>query len=396
MYVYYIIHIITYDAVLKELPTKVNYNNFDHGDASCKYSPFYTSAKSLIDKQNWNEDVSNKILNALCYAHNKNKSKEFNDADCDYLYFWLGDIIYRNLTYRNSFYTVMNSFKFILEGILCLSKCNFVNYNTIEHNFMDIKSLFDFSNDYDKLDEYFSTHKRTCSTKINNYIKPYIMSYTMFKNKCKDLHRKDETCMAFNKYFKDSNKIDLRKLSCNSVNNIARYATQQQNHREGANTHVRKMVQITEARPHIHERVRGVKAKGDVTISDYEGMLHQSVDQGGHVNVYQESIMHKHSENSHLDVEKLEFKDNPGTSSHPSAFSSSESMVIAPLFIGITIFSIIFCKFTPVGYWLKKSIFGKSKRKRNIIRNMNITDDYTMPEDIQSSRRFNVTFSNIY
>ncbi|GAW84352.1 variable surface protein [Plasmodium gonderi] len=343
---------------LSELPSKQQYAIFDKADVSCDDNSFYTLAKNHIQKQPWLKNVSNKILSALCYAHKKNKEGNFKGDDCDYLYFWLGEILDRNLTNRHSFYAVMHTFKYLLESHGGLIICNYDKYDMTEKNFMDIKHLFDFSKDYDMLKTYFDTPKESCSDSFNIYISERVIKYNACKNSCDVSNRKDVTCSAFDKYFSGKKQMNLLKWTCNSGGNPASLAEGQQNNEGVSQTQVQEEVhrmgaeaqlqQRQETQPELQQQLEALpleEKEEELLQIQAHTALHMQVplrstpaDKSG------QQLMQEISENIDFPVESPESETFIGISYRSSDYSSSENMVISPLAIGIAVLSIILCK----------------------------------------------------
>ncbi|GAW84628.1 variable surface protein [Plasmodium gonderi] len=372
------------DENLKKLPSKVKYAIFNN--ASDNYSSC-TIEKNVIKLKETNpgiENVYDKIVKVLCHVYNNDSAGSFDTADCDYLYFWLCDLLYRNLTYTNSLYTVMYAINHILQKSNGVSICNFDKYyyyNINKEIFMDFKVLFDYSKDYDKLVQDTTASNGPCSRDYTKLLNQYVIEYNKYKFFCNKEPKHNINCKLFEEFFKNKDPQKLCKLSCNSRNNYYKYAKQKEHHSGVAESGVKTVEQRTS------ERQQELLISG-LHTSPYVDVLLGNTNK--EVNV--QDLIYDKQELYPLDIE------GPQQSAFIdfSASSSSKNMVIPTLLIGITVLSVILGKFTPVGYWLKKALVGKSKGKCNIIMDSNITEDYTIPENLDSSRRFHVRYSNIY
>ncbi|GAW84210.1 variable surface protein [Plasmodium gonderi] len=429
------------DEVLNNLPTKKKYTIFDKKNEYCYNSYIENNAKNLLGNKGELANVSNKIYNALCYAYNQYKTKVFNSEDCNYLYFWLVDMLDKNLTDENSFYAAMIRLNFILEQA-SLSTCNSSIYKINPKNVKNIKILFDFSKDYDELKKHFPTSNKPCNGSFKLHLDGYVMKYTEFKNICNDSYNSHETCTAFKKYFTDKNNLNLTQWTCNLARNINDHAASQELGRMGQHT-VQEKLLIAETYSLEQSRIHGV---GEYTSEDideeidkgmegtttegrekevagikdeniegavkgvedigviYIGSAQKSGSDGGGAQkeaevitaypTYEQQIINTHSEDPSLDVNNTK----SSTRIDFSAYSSSNTMVIASLFVGITVFFIILYKvivnFSPFGYWLKKSLLRKYRRKHNIIMGGNTIRNYSISEDIDSPRRFSVKYNS--
>ncbi|GAW84492.1 variable surface protein [Plasmodium gonderi] len=350
----------------------------------------------------WRCDVSVKILKALCYEYNERNANKFYSDDSDYLYFWLGDLLD-----RNSLYTVMGTLNFLLKNNSHRSICNYDKYDKYHItylNFMDIKTLFDFSKDYETLKPYFLKPNKSCNHSFEIYLDECVTKYNSYKNRNNDLNCNDDICNPFNDYFNGKNNMDLNNWKCNSVHNadslgtgqrnlevVSQSLAQEESHgleeevvtqqvvcgtREQENAY--EIVNEAEDQGNFPESVHMKQVKGDAEVSPQVRTTQENLNQQGSMTSNGQISAYKHNNDSANSIRDSEFGAFSDFLHNPSTSSSSKSMVIASLVIGIIVLSII---------------LGK---KRNIIMNKNIKDDYTMPEDLYSRRSFNVTYSNIY
>ncbi|GAW84242.1 variable surface protein, partial [Plasmodium gonderi] len=257
---------------------------------------------------------------------------------------------------------------------------NYDYYNITFEDFRNIKKLFDFSKDYDMLKEYISKGNRFCNKDFYDYVIPYIITYNLFKSQCKNGNRGEATCSAFYNYFNDKTEEDLSQwtftLDKRNTNNV----TQKEAHGRVSQPNVQGINIVEE---HKSEKILG----HEINTNPY---IYQSVYESTEI----KHLNDQQSEDFYSVHRTQELRAHIDMSVSPSG-STSKSLVIPPLAIGITVFSIILCKFTPIGYWLKKALVGKSKTKRNIIMDSNIEVDYSMYKNLESPRRFNLSYRNI-
>ncbi|GAW84541.1 variable surface protein [Plasmodium gonderi] len=362
---YIVQHMI--NGELNELPSKQNYAIFDRGHDTCDASDIQQNLTKLLKTYPDLEKISDKMRNALCFVYNQSMTKNINSEHCDYLYFWLGNIIYNNMIYILNFTSVIYVINFILQNKEGWNICKFDKYNNDREEFMEIKKLFDYSKDYNKLKHVITSG--SCNADYADLLNNYVFTYSSFELKCSNFPNVTKHCKYFNELFEDK---DPKKLSCNSQYNNYKSVTQKQDHRGVAESRVKTLEQTTVKQP--------------------QELPRSAVHTGLHEDANRQDLNHVNSEFHHSDIKDP----NQSDIIDFSASSSSKNMVIASLVVGITVLSFVLCKFTPVGYWLKKALVGKPKRKGNIIIDSNITDDYIIPDDLDSSRRFNIRYSNIY
>ncbi|GAW82015.1 variable surface protein [Plasmodium gonderi] len=216
----------------------------------------------------------------------------------------LGDVAYNSFKNNNFFYAFMNTLKFTLENVLELRKCNYNNnekYNIEEQNFMDMKTLFDYSKDYDQIQKDLKNHELFCNHEYKAHLDKYALVYEKLMKKCPRTGIRHSFCSGFNEFFIRNDRFEISTLSCSEVQDDATTAKLEE------------------------EQLNSIKH--NMKQEDYLLPIRQNL----------EYII----------------SNNP--------LDTSRSTVIAPLFVGITVLSIILYKFTPLGYWLKKSLLGKYK-----------------------------------
>ncbi|GAW84616.1 variable surface protein [Plasmodium gonderi] len=366
---------------LHKLPSELMYANFYRNVDNCKEYPFYEKAKSSIEKEEWEQNVSSKILNALCYVYNESINKKIDESTCNYLYYWLNDTIYTNIKFQLHSTLVIQVLNFLLQSIDGQNICKYDQYNINKENYKDIKILFDFSKDYDMLKKYFSNDYKFCNKDFQDYLYRYIRKYNEFKDICNKPNSRKEICSAFYNYFNRRTEENLSQWKCTLKRSNPNYATQKEEH-----------ARVTQ--PNV-QGLNIVQTHAVVNADNNGNKEHEYVNQYANMNEDVHDLNHKQSEYFSFTKESQELSAVIDVSGNPSG-STSKSMAIPPLAIGISIFSIILCKFTPVGYWLKKALLGKSKRKRNIIIERNKIEDFSITEDLDSQRRFNISYSNRY
>ncbi|GAW84443.1 variable surface protein, partial [Plasmodium gonderi] len=218
------------DDDLNKLPSKQKYANFNNRDVGCRDASFYKYVESGLNQEKWQKDVSEQILNSLCYIYKKYKSENFNSDDCDYLYYWLNYIIYSNITYQLHSIRVITVLNFLLQNNDGRNICHDNKVNVDRENYRDIKLLFDFSKDYDTLKNYFSTGQRICNSNFKQYLDEHIRIYNQYKDLCNEEKNREATCIAFKKYFAGKENLDLHNWTCNSGENTDRLASREGNH----------------------------------------------------------------------------------------------------------------------------------------------------------------------
>ncbi|SCA83710.1 Plasmodium vivax Vir protein, putative [Plasmodium vivax] len=181
---------------------------------SCEDDHSNDKAKEILRKHPELEDISEKILKALCYVRIKSKTKGFNNDICGFLYYWIGDQILKDLTKKQFFGEIMLTlFKSLNEGDT-QEICDYHYYNIHKDNFNNIKLIFDYSEHYNSYEKQIIEHNPPCNQDYKQYLQTYVDSYITFNNKCNVEGLNDNYCEAFRKYFDGKDKGLLATWTC--------------------------------------------------------------------------------------------------------------------------------------------------------------------------------------
>ncbi|CAI7718384.1 Plasmodium vivax Vir protein, putative [Plasmodium vivax] len=136
------------DEQLRILPTKLHYYSLDHPLwADCEDELFYNEAKKELSSKIELGDVSDNILKTLCYVYRKSSKEDFDDNICNFLYFWLGDILLKKLRVKE-FYSeiILELFKILKNNTrqVCTARYPYMH----KDDFEKFKLIFDISEDY--------------------------------------------------------------------------------------------------------------------------------------------------------------------------------------------------------------------------------------------------------
>ncbi|KMZ77297.1 hypothetical protein PVIIG_05656 [Plasmodium vivax India VII] len=202
------------DKQLGFLRTKFYYNQLDNGRNVCQNASFYNLAKNELNKNDGLQDVSDKILKALCYVHEKSFTEKSVNDICDFLYFWLGNILLDKMKNNHVFHDVIRNLFDILindKKKICTAPTYYINVKS----FKDIKLFFDYSQDYDSYIGQLHAHNPPCNEKYQRYLQTYVEAYNTFQRKCQNKPPSYAYCDIFDKYFAEKDPKHLSKWTCN-------------------------------------------------------------------------------------------------------------------------------------------------------------------------------------
>ncbi|SCA59629.1 VIR protein [Plasmodium vivax] len=353
------------EKALQLLPTKKFYDQLDNGTDGCPNANFYITVKDLLDRYNVLQVGSNKISKGLCYVYGKNFPDISDNDICNFLYYWLGEILYDNLIPRINLGSVISNL-FVILRIRNEKKCtapNYYNFNEDKY-FKKIKLFFDYSKDYDIYEKQISNNNPTCNKKYYEYLQTYVETYKEFEGKCPNKSHSSGYCKAFNEYFDEKIRTNLSKLTCNL-----------QDYKPGAEE-VHDKTEATEEQPSPTHRKEGLS----VTLSTGSEGERKQVEKPHGASVYP-STEGKFELNSASDL-----ADDPPTP------TITKSIVTAASAAGLLMPPFLIYNFTPVRSWINK-LLGRNQIYRNPLTERELIENSYQPDNFDSERnRYNIMY----
>ncbi|SBT83361.1 PIR protein [Plasmodium ovale] len=203
---------------LDSLPSRLSYyyfdkfigyteNNDEHGYWSFieKWFPKYQSISSIYET----------LLNGFRYASYMKNSRFSYEERWDYLYFWMGEKIFHIIEDSS----ILSGVRGIYDSVR--KKFDNSYHNTYEdseitmENFKTLKLMYDYSQDYDTIENKIKTNNFQCNTKSKNYIKDGYTAYKQLKDTCPT--SSEVYCKIFNSIKKIYIKKELSELICSEV-----------------------------------------------------------------------------------------------------------------------------------------------------------------------------------
>ncbi|KMZ95111.1 hypothetical protein PVMG_05940 [Plasmodium vivax Mauritania I] len=204
------------DEQLRILPTKLHYHLLDDPKwGKCEGESFYNAAKEEISRKRGLQDDSDKILEALCYVYKKSSREGFDNNLCNFLYFWLGDILLKKLEKEDFFQEIiLKLFKILTNknGMVCTAPHSFMYKEDFEY----AKLFFDISEDY-KIYKSQLYNNVLCDKNYMTYLDARVKDYKKFHSECEvetyDSHEK-RYCKYFKEYFPKDKPNTLSNMKC--------------------------------------------------------------------------------------------------------------------------------------------------------------------------------------
>ncbi|SBS94139.1 PIR Superfamily Protein [Plasmodium ovale curtisi] len=193
--------------------TKYNYYNLDYNKVYYTDNTFYSYEKNELDDIPSINNISDKLLKAVCYIHNNKDRSNFDKEICSYLYYWIGDALFAS--FDNTFFDKVISI--LYQDLRYSDQCKLCEpiYREINKtDFQKIKLMHDFSSDYRNYKIHLANSNATCNANYKNDLYNYVDNYKKFYIYCQIEQKKDKHCEEFHKFFGDKKYGELSTLSC--------------------------------------------------------------------------------------------------------------------------------------------------------------------------------------
>ncbi|KMZ82938.1 hypothetical protein PVIIG_05585 [Plasmodium vivax India VII] len=339
------------------------YDNFEHEKGDCQHVPFYLD---VVDTLNINPNlrhISKKLVKALCFVYNRKKyyKGNFNSELCSYLYYWIGDKLYANLSTTRDFSKNMNMMYDELNNYNQYIICNRLFTSIDKKTFNRNKTLYDYSEDYGNIKIDTAHGETTCNTDYKEYIVNYISTYNDAYSNCKGKNQEEYDCDNFFSLFKEHQHQDLSSFSCRYRQNDGTTLEIQTTHRG----------QETASELDLSSTTYRVSDGYDFAAGDTNFGRHNTPD-------------------VHHELERI----GPISADDTTGGSTSKTIAgsIVPV-LGVSSFSLLLYKVTPLGGYINR-LLG---RNSNMYNNIDYMDSFNPYSDgiVPGDRRMNISYHRL-
>ncbi|SCA60829.1 VIR protein [Plasmodium vivax] len=364
---------------LENLPTKYNYYSLDKGKAICGEYKFYKDAQLKLSSDDGLQKVSEKILKAMCYMYTKKSSNQLDSEMCKYFYYWLGDVLLKNINNQNFTSAYLISLYSIINSAGLGKICDPLNYYIDKDIFKNNKLIFDYSEDYENYKLDLNKPNPLCNKSYQEYLQTYVNKYNILYGYCKVEGHNDSYCTEFNKHFSKKEHNLLSTWSCNLEGTKLKVKLIGDGHgKEVEKAQLKRS--STAAR---EDELNGLKEVGGVRGAESEE---------------KEVLGRVQAENLAPKVPHLETGSTVMSSSsevEDSSSISTTSKYIANVasVAGIVIPSYLVYNFTPAGTWINR-LFGRTpKMNHNTLADMELINNFSQTGPFNSERsRFDISY----
>ncbi|SCA60826.1 VIR protein [Plasmodium vivax] len=354
------------DEKLRLLPSKIYYENLDKGYSGCENFNFYFNAKTELREYNGLEKVFEQILKALCYVYIQNSRRDSVNDICNFLYYWLGNILLKNLDPKLLFIEVILKLFTILKNDSNENICKLLYTHNDEDFFKKIKLIFDYTEDYVNYEINLSKHSSFCNEEYHSYLKKYVETYKELYNKCILEGKNDIYCEAFKDYYDNKKHTNLFNWSCTLKKEPEVPPLREESGRTA-----------------LPRQLEGIFDRG------LQSELLQST-----TKAEKQQVGELHGQGDHkLDTGISETIITASSLDDKSSSITSKSITGALSVAGFLVPSYLMYNYTPAGIWISKLLGTNKGPNLNSYANQELMPNFSMPGDLYSERsRYNISY----
>ncbi|KNA01606.1 hypothetical protein PVNG_05971 [Plasmodium vivax North Korean] len=339
------------------------YYKFESGQGDCKNVPFFSEVRDELEIHPSLRNISDKIAKALCYVYwKKFYNDDFSNDLCSYMYYWIGDKIYSKLSSTSQFRSIIRILYEELNKTELYTICEPVKSSIDKNKFDKNKVLFDYSKDYGNVEIDVAHGDTTCNNNYKRYIEKYIEIYNDAYSYCKVNNNSIYECDKFSVILNDDLYEKLSSFTCTQSENAIKAVEEQE-----------VLKELENEKPAAYHNFP--------THRVIDSPEHSSVPKG--VPVFHT----KHRSEVQQDPEKIDsllIGDGVQDTSSKTIAGS-----IAPV-LGVSSFSLLLYKVTPVGGFINR-LLGRNGNMYNNIVQMDEFNPYNDGMD-HANRRMNISY----
>ncbi|SBS95601.1 PIR Superfamily Protein [Plasmodium ovale curtisi] len=206
------------DKDLADLPSFRFYAELDKGYENLLYGYddfFEDFVKVRLKNSEHISNIKESLLNAFIYIANMRSRHNQYDDRWDYLYYWTGDKVYKIVQNVSDFKDIMG----VIDSLKTHVDNNSGKYNDdlfkIEKDqFINLKKLYDYSQNYQAIKLKTAPYDYKCSYLYNKYIKDSYELYSRIKTECSSDTRTTPYCRIFRNIEINNLKDNTSRLLC--------------------------------------------------------------------------------------------------------------------------------------------------------------------------------------
>ncbi|ANQ09132.1 Variable surface protein Vir7-like protein [Plasmodium coatneyi] len=212
----------TEEDLFKTLLSKANfYDHFNKEQGHCDSGSdsWPEKIKMALSKYQQVQNEAEKIGKAFCYVSTRENSEPLYKERCNFLYYWILEILLQKLN-NNSSSTAINAiFGFMEELNTEQNNCLTIEDSMDKDTVLPRKTIFDYYHDRTIVQALVTAASSDCEKNYGPYLQGIITAYAAVEKGCtKNKGGYGDYCSKFWDQHKDKIKEDLLKLKCGSMN----------------------------------------------------------------------------------------------------------------------------------------------------------------------------------
>ncbi|SCA59720.1 VIR protein [Plasmodium vivax] len=294
--------------------------------------------------------------------------EDFDDNICNFLYFWLGDILLKKLRVKE-FYSeiILELFKILKNNTrqVCTARYPYIH----KDDFEKFKLIFDISEDY-KIYKSQIYSNMYCNKNYMTYLETHIQNYNKFHNDCEvesyDSLKKPY-CNYFKQYFPNNEHNTLSNMKFYLKEIVPELEKSQEEQGTG------------EAQEKLQEDLE-IGGLGTTLTQPNSGVKASTEERASTSRPYLNTIM-------------TEIPGTSATTDNPSPSIASKSITGAVSVAGILVPSYLMYNYTYAGTWINKVLGRKTRTNFNPYTDQYLMANISGPENFYSERsRYNISY----
>ncbi|CAA9986998.1 KIR protein [Plasmodium knowlesi strain H] len=200
------------DDPLKNLPSRVHfYSKFNSSTGECAEGYNRNVKEKILHMESGAETYADSIREAECYVSRVGRSTASSSHSyykdrCNFLYFWIGNMLSSKLTNGVLFPTIMQLIYTELDNWYGMHECKILSTNADSNLFQEMKRIFDYYHDYGTIVGITNDGKPHCKTEYEDYVDALRTAYTNVETYCKvdTKNASDDYCKWFQEKFNNT------------------------------------------------------------------------------------------------------------------------------------------------------------------------------------------------
>ncbi|SBS90376.1 PIR Superfamily Protein [Plasmodium ovale curtisi] len=204
---------------LESLNSNLFYYKLDKGWGKCDSFASSSDIEEEINNYFRDEKVPVNLVKALCYVAEMTHDKYGYNERCDYLYYWLSDTLFKNLTNDSNFPQIIDILYSGLREIDNETECKYIFPEISKEVLEKLKTIYDYSQNFSTIISHLNTHSNKCSRDYYDYLQNAVTTYNDVYNNCTGTS-KEFYCSRYDSIFDEQQYKNLSKLTYTLVEDI--------------------------------------------------------------------------------------------------------------------------------------------------------------------------------